>query len=153
MSLFQMGRNCVLQSVWCDAVPCFGSGRKTILITWVCKVAAKQCCVEPRSLTVKGPRSWGNGIRTADLIWLRGHSIPYGIKGKEFCRGWEFICLSSVARRIAGHRLGSGKQFHMHHLQYTYICVFVIIITLFLFPILLNTLLIKTLGRKQLCPS
>ena len=36
----------------------FGSRRKTMLITPLFIVAAKQCCKEPRPFTVKGPSSW-----------------------------------------------------------------------------------------------
>ena len=37
---------------------CFGSRRKTMLITPMFIAAAKQCCKEPRPFTVKGPSSW-----------------------------------------------------------------------------------------------
>jgi len=47
--------------------------------------AAKQQCIEPRPSAAKGPRSWEgtSRIKTADLSWPKGYSIPYDIK-QEF---------------------------------------------------------------------
>ena len=61
LSWFQLGQNYFLQRS--DAM--VGSRRKTMLVTLMFTVAAKQCCTEPRAFTAKGARSGGgNRIRT-----------------------------------------------------------------------------------------
>ena len=90
----------------------------------------------------QGPKELGGSrIRTADWNWPGGYSIPYDITWKEFWRGWEFILLSSFAWGLSGHWSLGSKQLLVHHLLYTfiYMCVFVIIIILFLFSILVNS--------------
>ena len=61
---------------------CFGSRRKTMMVTQQC-VAAKQCSTEPKPFSAKGPRSWGKRIRKTDLNWPKGYSISYDTM-KEF---------------------------------------------------------------------
>ena len=57
MSEFQLGWNYFLQSVWYDAM--FGPREKNnVDNTLMFIAAAKQCCIEPRPFSAKGPRSW-----------------------------------------------------------------------------------------------
>ena len=58
---------------------CFGSRRKTILITHQCS-----CCYavlyRAKAILSGGPKELGgNRVRTADLNWTKGYSIPYDI--------------------------------------------------------------------------
>ena len=55
LSQFQMGWNSFIRVS--DKTLCFGSRRKTMPITPVLIVAAKQSCTEPRPFAAKGPRS------------------------------------------------------------------------------------------------
>lgn len=65
--------------------------------------------------------------------------MPYDMMQKEsFEGGWEFISLSSTARRLAGYWSVGGEQLLVHHLSYAliYVCVFVyvcVVITVILF--------------------
>lgn len=46
-------------------------------------IATKQHCTEPR-LSKGSKKLEGNRIRTSDLNWSRGYSIPYGIMQKNY---------------------------------------------------------------------
>jgi len=48
-------------------------------------VAAKQLLYRAKAILSKRPKELGgNRIRTADLKWTKGYSIPYAIMKKEF---------------------------------------------------------------------
>ena len=66
--------------------------------------AAKQCCTEPRPLSVEGPRSW-EGTELGQLTESGQRDIPYHLKasGRSLEKGCEFISLFSTAQGPAGH--------------------------------------------------
>ena len=66
-------------------------------------VVTKQCCVEPRPFQflskglLRRPKELGGDkMKTADLNWPKGCSIPYDIMWKESFEGGESLSHSSV---------------------------------------------------------
>ena len=94
-----------------------------------------------KTILSRGPKELGeNRIRTADLIWPKGYSIPYDIMQKEFWRAWEFISLPSIAQGASWASVGgyieqvSCASFVIYMYDYTYV-----VITIFLLSILVNS--------------
>ena len=112
---------------------CFGSRRKPMLITHQCLQLLLSSATESQGhLQQRAQEAGGSRVRTADLDWPKGHSIPYSIMWKEFWRGWECISLSSAAWGLAGHWLGGGEQLLVHHLLYTFIFLFSTLVNSFI---------------------
>ena len=102
-----------------------------------------------RAIHSEGPKELGGSrIRTADLKWPKGYSLPYDIKQNEFLRGWKFIFLL-LLEGLAGHLAGGGNclcsasyihSYIIYIYTYIYVCVCVVI-TVILFSILVNSVI------------
>ena len=76
-----------------------------------------------RAIHSEGPKELGGSrIRTADLKWPKGYSLPYDIKQNEFLRGWKFIFLL-LLEGLAGHLAGGGNCLCSASYTRSYICV------------------------------
>jgi len=76
------------------------------------------------TLSKRPKKLGGDRIRTADLNWPRGYSIPYDIMWKKLGRRWEFISLL-LLEGPPGHWAGGGEQLLVHHLLYTFIYIYI----------------------------
>jgi len=54
--------------------------------------------------------------RTADLIWPKGHSIPYDIMEKKLENGGEFADVGSCCLGTGWALFGGCEQLLVHHL-------------------------------------
>ena len=96
---------------------------------------AKQCYTEPRLLQfsqlILTKLVWrgilgGDRIRTADLNWPKGYSIPYDITWKESSEGSGSSSRSLLLTEgLAQHQSVGGEQLLVYRLLYTLIFIYI----------------------------